>query len=185
MLFLEHFASRRHCRSCTRTHLRTTTSWSWCQETLSSCPRWSRAARARVGCLVLHSARGYQACCRKIMSPAPMSRTRGSFTGEEGMWQDVTLPECIFSRLRYSSLWLCMLFSSCLTFKYFSAVFCNWSLNVVVVSTPGPTPSSTVPPHPTPVASLVACYLMESSMRVCSIAWWTLPPTLACVLPCR
>lgn len=37
----------------------------------------------------------------------------------------------------------------------------------VFVSTSGPTPSSTVPLRLTPVALLVGCYLMESSMTVC------------------
>lgn len=135
MLFLQRSASCRPCRSCTRTYLRTTTSWSWCKETLSSCPRWSRAALVKAGYTVLHSARGYRACCRRITSPAPMSRTRGSFMGEDWKWQDVT-QFCwnVFFPGRATAVPCFACFFSCLLFKAagLGAVFCNCSFVVCV-----------------------------------------------------
>lgn len=73
----------RRCRSCTRTRLRMTMSLSWCLETLSSCPPWSRAPSVRVGCTAPRWARGCPACCLKTTSTERMSLTPGSFMGEK------------------------------------------------------------------------------------------------------
>lgn len=76
----------RRCRSCTRMHLRMTTSWSWCLETSSSCRPWSRAPSARVGCTEPRWPRGCRACCLRTTSTEQMSPTPGSSTGKKRMF---------------------------------------------------------------------------------------------------
>lgn len=101
--------------------------------------------------------------------------------GKEGTWHDVT-QFCwnVFfpGRATAVSYFACLFFLSVVAQSFVT-------VSLLFVSTSGPTPSSTVPLLPTPVASLAACYLTESLMTACSIASWTLPPTLACVLRCR
>lgn len=73
----------RRCRSCTRMHLRTTTSWSWCLETSSSCRLWSRAPSARAGCTEPRWPRGCRACCLRTTSTEQTSPTPGSSMGKK------------------------------------------------------------------------------------------------------
>lgn len=80
----------RRCRSCTRIHLRMTTSWSWCLETFSSCRLWSRAPSVRVGCTAPRWARGCRACCLKTTSTGQMSLIPGSFMGKKKKFQMLT-----------------------------------------------------------------------------------------------
>lgn len=161
----------RRCRSCTRMHLRMTTSWSWCLETSSSCRLWSRAPSARVGCTEPRWPRGCRACCLRTTSIEQMSPTPGSSMGKKRMF-------------------LCQDFQSehkCTQRKWLlpSDRSRFWICFSVSVWRSGPTQFSTVHLHLTPAALLAGYYSMESSVTVCSTALWMLPAPLASALRCR
>lgn len=154
---LNHLAPRRHCKSCTRTCLRTMTSWSCCKETLFSCLRWSRAPLAKAGCLAVRWVQGCPASCLRTTSTVPMSLIHGSSMGKEGKQGC-----CALFKTINNSFVFCFLFHSL-----------------------GLSPFLTVPLHRTLAALLVGYFLMDSKMTVYLTVLWILPAFQASVFLCR